>query len=211
MINRTKYILPITEYFPEPQEKDLVMLHFTAGSSAVGAFATFKTVPGKVGTSYIAERDAMVYEIFPPWAWAYHLGMTGNNPGYINDRRSIGIEIVNPGPLVRGGNTLKTTYGTAWCDIGETNKYVQCPTWRGYNFFATFPDGQYQSLIELVRALCAEFKIPKVIPPADKLTTFDPAFFGKWKGIASHQNFRSDKSDIGPAFDWARFEKGIAA
>lgn len=32
----------------------------------------------------------------------------------------------------------------------------------------------------------------------------DPHTFEGYQGLATHANFRSDKWDIGPAFDWDR-------
>lgn len=209
IINKTKYALPATDYFDEIQNKDLIELHFTAGSTAVGAFATFRNDPDKVATAFLVDIDSAAYELFHPGKWAYHLGMKKDNPGFIHDKRSIGIEIVNPGPLTRAGEWLKTWYGAGWCKIAETSKYVQVPTWRGYNYYATFTDGQYQTVIELTRELSSDFGIPRVIPPPEKRMQFDVPFFSKWKGIAGHQNFRLDKCDPGPAWDWDRFSKGL--
>jgi hypothetical protein len=53
-----------------------------------------------------------------------------------------------------------------------------------------------------VAYLCDRFSIAKSLPPASKLFEFDPVFFGSYRGVATHANFRQDKWDIGPAFDW---------
>ena len=32
----------------------------------------------------------------------------------------------------------------------------------------------------------------------------DVSFFSSFQGVVSHQNFRTDKWDLGPAFNWDR-------
>jgi N-acetyl-anhydromuramyl-L-alanine amidase AmpD len=218
IINTTRYALPESDYNLEVYKKNLIVLHFTAGSTAEGAYQTFRQ-PGRVGTPYIVDRDGLVYELFWPKMWGYHLGMSGNNPGFVHDKRSIGIEIVNVGPLKRVGDTMNwwppsdqrglPTFKTPYCKVSEAEKYKNGGTYRGYSYFASFTEAQADSVGKLVRKLCLDFEIPAIIPPPEKLTAYDPGFFGKWSGIASHQNFRSDKSDIGSAWDWAYFEKGL--
>ena len=47
------------------------------------------------------------------------------------------------------------------------------------------------------------FAIPKRLPALAQRTVADPAgYFKDFSGIASHQNFRADKFDVGPAFPW---------
>ncbi len=213
-IDSKRFILPPSQYVAEVQKKDLVMLHFTAGSSAVGAFSQFASTPERVATPYIVDRDGSVYELFPAEMWAWHLGQQDMNPGYRNDKRSVAIEIVNVGPLKRQGDQLMwwpNSFGTYWCSMLETDKYrFSERSHRGFSYYAAFPESQFVAVCRLVKSLCLRFQIPAVVPPAEKRTAYDPMWFGKWSGIASHQNFRSDKSDIGPAWDWERFQREIA-
>jgi hypothetical protein len=55
-----------------------------------------------------------------------------------------------------------------------------------------------------VRHLCERFSIPKKLPAASKIEEFDVKFASGFKGVLSHQSFRRDKTDMGPAFDWNR-------
>jgi len=58
-------------------------------------------------------------------------------------------------------------------------------------------------LSPLVQMLRQRFVIPKRLPAAAQRTVADPAgYFKDFSGIASHQNFRADKFDVGPAFPW---------
>lgn len=212
VIDRTTFRLPTTEFANETSAKDLIMLHFTASSSAQSVFnawmAPVNGKPYRVATAYVVDRDGKIYEFFPPEKWAWHLGMTGNNPNSINDRRAVAIEIVNVGGLQEDAtnkdqlNWWPNNYKTRWCSKTEKDRYVKA-TYRGINYFAAFPGIQVTAVHDLVHHLAAKFNIPKTLPPAAKLNEFDPVFFSAYKGIASHQNYRPDKTDMGPAWNWS--------
>jgi N-acetyl-anhydromuramyl-L-alanine amidase AmpD len=203
-INRSMRLAP-GQFFTAREKKDLIVLHFTAGSTAAGAFQSWQSSPVEVGTAYILDTDGVVYEVFPPECWAYHLGIQGAaSEGHRHDKRSIGIEIVNPGGLVRRGDMLywwPRNYTASWCRVADTGQYVQAK-FRGIDYWATFGHAQSVSLIRLVNWLSATHDIPGKIPGEDIRGAFNPAAFAGFRGIASHQNFRADKTDIGPAFDW---------
>lgn len=209
-IDRTRFRLPSSQYFQQVYPKDLIVLHFTAGATAAGAHAAWLQSPVPVATAYIVDLNGAIYEIFDPKYWAYHLGIRGvANANWKHDRRSIGIEIVNVGPLrpdPKNPDQLNWwppsgEYKAAWCTRRDTTRYVQEP-YRGFDYFASFPQVQMASLKELVGSLCQTFNIPVKIPAHPRRTEFNPAFFAAYQGIAAHQNFRDDKVDIGPAFDW---------
>ena len=202
--NNTKFRLPETKYFNEVIPKDLILLHFTAGSTVSGAFNSWMQQV-KIGTPYIVDTDGTVYEIFDPKCWAYNLGCTGPKAqNHKHDKRSVAIETINMGPLKLVGDTLMSwpgNYTQKFCKVTETNKYVKT-SYRGFDYYQTFTPVQKASIVELVKKVSTDFNIPIVLPPADKLTVFDMDFFDTWKGVASHQNFRPDKYDIGPSWDW---------
>lgn len=211
-IDRTSFRLTSEQYFPQPQTKDLIVLHFTAGTSAAGAFSSWTTpIRGRqqrVATAYLVDLDGTIHELFPPTAWAYHLGMTERNEQWQHDRRSIGIEIVNPGPLKPDPkdpsqlNWYPRNFGVRWCSTSEPAKYVKTPPFRGYSHFAAFPAPQVEATHALVAELAQKYRIPTTIPPENKRAAYDAAYFASFRGIASHQNLRADKCDIGPAWDW---------
>jgi len=216
-INRSRFRLPAGQFFTEKPKKDLIVLHFTAGSSAKSAFDTWVGDAQHIAAAYLVDVDGTVYEVFDPTRWAYHLGVKGFN-GRL-DQRSIAIEIANVGLLrpatdkpevlnwwpPRRGQT--EPFGTQYCDKSQTDKYVQT-SYRGEQYFATFPPQQVQAIRLLLNDLCGRFAIPKTLPPKPKQFERDLDYFQDYSGIASHVNFRSDKWDIGPAFDWAAL--GIA-
>ncbi|MCS7043755.1 MAG: N-acetylmuramoyl-L-alanine amidase [Bryobacteraceae bacterium] len=195
-------------YWSQRVPKSLIVLHATASASARSVFEAWKSPSsGRVATAYVVERDGRIFEMFPPDCWAYHLGMKDRNPGHYNDRRSIGIEIVNPGPLrpdPDGGDSLNwwpKNFREPWCRLSEPEKFVR-RDYRGYGYWAAFTPEQEEAVRRLTEHLCRRFGIPRVLPPVSKRMMCDPDFFCRFAGIAAHQNFRADKLDVGPAWNW---------
>lgn len=212
-IDRTTHRLAVKEFHPVATPKDLVVLHFTAGRTARSAFDTWRNDPQRIATAYIVDVDGTILEVFPPEHWASHLGVKGTNN--LHDRRSIGIEIANVGPLqpAAGDATVlnfwpptvgtMATFGTRYCRMDETDKYIATP-FRGKRHFASYPDIQVDAVAALVQHLCERFSIPATLPSlADRFECDLPRFAG-FRGVCSHANFRTDKWDIGPAFPWDR-------
>lgn len=207
-IDSDTFRLPESSYFQQRVPKDLIVLHATASSTARSVFETWRSPANpRIATAYVVERDGRVYQMFPPACWAYHLGMRVRNPGHYNDRRSIGIEIVNPGPLrpdPDGGDTLNwwpENFRRPWCRIAEGHQYVQ-REYRGFKYYATYTPEQEESVRRLVVWLCQRFSIPRLLPHVSQRDVCDPDKFCRFRGIAAHQNFRPDKLDVGPAWNW---------
>jgi N-acetyl-anhydromuramyl-L-alanine amidase AmpD len=212
-VDRTTLVLPSREIVAQTTRKDLIVLHFTAGRSARSAFDTWRSDPRHIATSYIVELDGTVFEVFPPSFWASHLGIS--NSKSVHDRRSIGIEIVNVGPLQRSTDDpsalnwwpRKTReapeFTTKFCGLDENDKYVET-AYRGKSHFARYPDAQVDAVARLVQGLCEQFSIPATLPALARRFECDVNGFAGYKGVCSHANFRQDKWDIGPAFPWDR-------
>lgn len=190
-------------YYKVKSEKSKIVLHFTAGfiQPDIGEL----TRETKVSVAYVLARSGDLYELFDPEFWSYHLGAKAAGGNTKMSKSSIGIEVSNVGPLTLDNNTgfLNTWSGRAYCSLDQTEAYVYIPDgFRGYNYFATFTTEQYKVLDSLITDLCREYNILRKLPsPADRVKkwTSDPG-----DGIWSHQNFRQDKVDIGPGFDWSR-------
>jgi N-acetyl-anhydromuramyl-L-alanine amidase AmpD len=205
-----KYTLSTECYIPTVQKKDMIVLHFTAGQSGVSAAKWFATRKDCVSTPYVIESDGTVLQLYDPKYWSYHLGIKGT---HAQDRRSIGIEIANMGPLRLNNGKLYSwpnNYTQKFCTLDQTDRYVGA-TYRGFDYYAAYTPAQLQSVAQLVRMLCDQFSIPHVTPDPARREQFDFVYFSQFKGITSHQNFRSDKFDVGPAFDWTIFDLPVSA
>ena len=119
------------------------------------------------------------------------------------------IEIVNVGPLMMKGDNMcfwppvdihgNATFGTPFCKVSETNRYVKLPTlYRTYQYLAAFTPEQLAIIPEFVNDICERNKMPKKLAPLAKRYEYDPAFFDGFKGVMCHTNWRPDKTDLAP-------------
>jgi N-acetyl-anhydromuramyl-L-alanine amidase AmpD len=202
-----------TYYNAEAFPKERVVLHFTTGYIRGDVWMLTKPKPDpatRVSVAFILARDGNIYNLFNSRSWAYHLGPTavgGNTP---MSRSSIGVEISNIGPLVPQGQSLTTTTSQdVYCHLNESIYYRRA-SYRGFNYYASFTEAQYNSLITLLRYLTARFNIPRrFLPLASRYETRND--IANFRGIVSHVNFRADKFDIGPALEWDRVIRGVTA
>lgn len=186
-------------YYKTKTKKNKIVLHFTAGilHGDIGELTR-----QHVSVPYVVARNGTIYELFHPDYWSYSMGPGATGGNTTQSKGSIGIEISNYGPLKKEGDVLKTIYGKVYCTLLQTDAYVKVDDFRGYQYFATYTNAQYKSVDSLITNLCRKYDILRKLPrPFERDITFkeDPG-----EGIWSHQNFREDKLDVGPAFLWNR-------
>jgi N-acetylmuramoyl-L-alanine amidase len=202
-------------FYEDVFPKERIVIHHTAGYLK-GDIAQLSRQGSEVSVPFVIARSGHIYNLWASKYWSYHLGPGAVGGNSAMSQRSIGIEISNIGFLrKKTGGILHTSYGTndVYCSETETAFYQKLPTsYRGERYYAKFTNAQYNSLILLLRFLTARYKIPRtLIPPVKRFEVFGSAAEAEgFKGICSHVNFRaSGKWDIGPAFDWAKVEKGL--
>lgn len=210
-IDQQRFRLTTRDYFQDVFPKDLIVLRYTAGSTARSAYDTWMKAPEAVATAYLVDLDGAIYECFDPKFWAYHLGVSAPARSHRDHKRSIGIELTCVGPLrpdpvnANQLNWWPANYRTKYCLKSETAKYVQ-RKFRGYDYHATFTPAQVAQTVQLVRHLCDRFGVPKRIPPPAKRQEekADFAYAASFQGVISHQTFSDNRVDIGPAWDWSQ-------
>ena len=203
--NTFEHNLPTGDYWKEEFNKEIIVLHYTAGYTWQGAYNTFK-LPGRIATPFIIDKEGPKYivKLFDEKYWSYHLGIKDEklSKNWINDKRSIGIEIVN--------------IGTVWNEDGQWRDYVQrmkkvgsTPEQdivksknRDADGNVKFPEKQVDAVCDLVNYLCDKWNIPRQVPK-DKMSVQLPQIT-EFKGITTHQMFRQDKYDMGVAWPWER-------
>lgn len=204
-------------YYKEETEKERIVLHFTVGNLR----GDLTTLMGEdhVSVPYLIARDGTIYQLFDPKYWSYHLGQGAIGGNQVESKKTIGIELSNYGPLRlnRAYPKLDTVYSTAakpdvYCDLKDEAQFMRVPDgFRGYTFFASHTDAQYNALNALIDYLTERFDIDRFFLPESErydVVRDVPDF----SGIVSHINYRqSGKWDIGPAFDWNRIIQGITA
>lgn len=200
-------------YEDEKNEKTQIVLHHTAGYLK-GDLAALTRKDFRVSTTFLIARNGTILNLFPWDRWSYHLGpgaVGGNEPGA---KRTVGIELSNIGWLQEVNGKLCSPYSKTdvYCDLSETQYYTELETpYRGKQYFATFTDEQYESLIVVLRFLTNQFDIPNVfLPENERFVLGSNPALPQFKGITSHVNYQaSGKWDISPAFDWKRLIEGV--
>lgn len=197
-------------YFKDIFTKKKIILHYTAGYLK-GDIATLTT--NHVSVPFVIGRNGKIYNLFASKYCSFHLGPGASGGNTAMSKSTIGIELSNIGPLKKIGNHLVSTYrdDDVYCSLDETDYYTHLPNaYKNYNYFATFTNAQYESLILLLKFLTEKYNIPKtMVTLSDRYSKMTDSVFTNYNGIASHVNCRTDKTDIGPAFDWDRIVQGI--
>ena len=188
--------------------KSKIVIHFTAGYLK-GDIATLTQPGNHVSVPFVIARSGDIYNLWASKYWSYHLGKNAVGGNTEMSSKTIAIEISNIGCLKKSGNNLVTTYSNTdvYCSLDEITFYAKVPAYRGFEYFATFTQAQYHSLKLLLKFLSNKYNIPYTFLPTNKrFNLFTPAEASSFKGICTHVNFRADKWDIGPAFDWSKIE-----
>lgn len=192
-----------TYYYRDIIKKDQIVLHHTAGV-LMGDIGALTQPNNHVSTAYVIARSGVVYELFDPAAYSYHLGPNATGGNSVRSQKTIAIEISNIGQLREDAaqpGVLIDAYNKPYCYKKDTEFYVERP-FRGYKYYATYTEEQYKSLDSLLLNLCRKFAIPHTfLPEGQRLLhqTKIPA-----AGIVSHVNYRTDKTDVSTAFDFSK-------
>lgn len=157
---------------------DTIVIHYTAGpyQSSLNTLVNPKV---KASAHVLVDRDGSITQLIPFNEIAWHAGDSSyaGRSGY--NKYSIGIEIVNSGPLTKSGNVYRSWFGSAYnpSDVIEAVHRNQSTAkyWHVYT----------AEQIEAVRELCAEL-----------IETYPEI-----KQILGHEEIApSRKTDPGPAF-----------
>lgn len=203
--NTSMALMP-SNYFQAVYPKRNIVLHHTVSSSARSALTWWKTTPERVATAFVIDKDGTIHQAFDPKYWAYHLGLKTNRNTELN-RCSIGIEIVNEGPIQQINGKPYWNFGPANRGSAYTGEIVETPKWRGFTQWAKYTDEQYEAVGNLIWYLLIKFKLPASIYTGTDLNGIAPDI----ATIYSHRNVRLDKTDLSPAFDMLRIENRLKA
>lgn len=188
-------------YYKKEHEKKRIVLHATHGYLS-GDVANLSK--HHVSTAYLIARNGQVYELFDPKYWSYHIGPLRNSwtTNTRESQQTIAIELSNMGDL-REHETkpeiLLDAWGFPYC-MKENEQYYMEQEYKGHSYWATYTNEQYKSLDSLLLWLCRKYDILHHFLPPEKrmdLITREPRV-----GIVAHVNYRRDKVDVSPAFNW---------
>ena len=197
-------IRPVKEdyFYPTKTIKDSIVLHFTAGvlTGDISALTT-----NHVSVPYVVARDGTIYELFDPHYWAYHLGSSKFYGNQDRSSKTIGIEISNIGPLtLKDDGILYDIYNKGYCKLEDADFFNKVD-YRGYHYFASYTEAQYASVQKLLEQLTEKFKIAYEFVAPEKRFEFSKSV--PHKGIVTHANYRGDKFDLAPNFDFEKIQQ----
>ena len=202
-------------YYEGPTEKSLIVLHHTAGyGNAKMVVDVFNARTDRVSTHFVLEKGGTFDQLYGYGAWGYHLGIDitpfqrAGLPDYINhNKTSIGIEIINIGPLEKGPDgKFRDTVGKRIYKEGEVSISVdangnQAP-YKGYLYWEKFPPAQIAGLEHLLRDIISKHPKCKIkynykdCFPAHGTESVN-AIKGV-PGIYTHNSFKQQKVDVAP-------------
>jgi hypothetical protein len=207
------HLLEDGEYYKEVVPKDILVIHHTAGGHrpdwTIHGWEHDKAKNGgklTVATAYVIggisttdgnkAYDGAIYRAYDDKYWAHHLGLKTANNVELN-KRSIGIEICNYGPLTKTKDGVFLNYVNKAVPADMVGELTT--PFRGFKYYHKYTDKQLASLKELIVDIARRH--PKInIKSGLKNTSFelnDQALKGIG-GLWSHSSYRSDKFDCWP-------------
>lgn len=201
------------EYIHGPTDKFFVFLHHTAGGN--NPFATIRNwnndTRGRIATQFVVggpsktgnlSHDGEVVQCFPDEAWAYHLGK--NNCSLLHPH-SIGIEICNYGWLREENGSFFTYVNSV---LPEDQVIDLGFSFRGYRYYHKYSEAQIEAVSNLLQEIARRH--PQVNlhaglhdwlaqqSPAEAFDFKEEACNGSVRGLLTHANTRTDKTDCSP-------------
>ena len=203
-----KYFLPKSEYIAGPTQKEYLFLHHTAGwhnpYKTVDAWATDDR--GTIATEFVLggpsikgnddRYDGELVQCLPQGGYGWHLGKNGSQ--YMHTH-SVGIEVCNFGWAEDGKNYVNIPI--------IPDQLVTLPqSFREHSQWHAYSDKQIETLrlfilwiaerdsIDVRAGLVAEIREKG----ANAFEFNEDAFYGRIKGMWTHTNTRTDKTDLFP-------------
>ncbi|HTV24070.1 MAG TPA: N-acetylmuramoyl-L-alanine amidase [Polyangiaceae bacterium] len=154
----------------DPIEPWLIVIHYTANQSAAETVSWFQSPQSKVSAHLVVDLDGSITQMVPFNRRAAHAGTSRWRGKEGCNRFSIGIEIVNPGPLRRlSDGTFADLRGKRW-----EGKVVHAHHDNGnpeYELWAAYPEAQLSAVTEACRALVQAYPISEIVGHYDVAPT----------------------------------------
>jgi len=213
-----QYRLPDGEYVKQETNKEWIFLHHTAGRSnpkkTIDHWASDQR--GRVGTHYViggvqstldlnnlseedSKHNGKILQAIGDEYWAYHLGAVRSSKMH---RGSISIEICSAGYLTQADNKFYTWYGA------EVHASQVCrleTSYKDHKYYHKYSNAQIKSLKALLLLLSDKHAIDLKSGISDMIRKSNNAFdyneaanMGNIKGILTHGQVRTGKSDVFP-------------
>ena len=192
-IENHKLISAIPDFRPEfqadewggPLKPEILVIHYAVTESA-GATARVLDARQYVSCHLTIDSTGRVIQQVPFDRIAYHAGKSSYRGRQDVGRFSIGIEVSNPGPLVKAADGYATTYGKRWTGGVVEAWHKNDKGHNGWKYWAEYSQTELDLCAHIATLLKLEYGLTDVVGHDE---------------IAPGR-----KSDPGPAFpmDWLR-------
>lgn len=173
------------------RETKFLVIHYTGGESAKGAIEWLRSPAAKASAHLVIDQQGQVTQLVDLDTVAWHVGTSAWQGEQALNLCSIGIELVNPGPLA---SARKGSYGSTKRMYGKDELILASPLHGGAaRAWAKYPDIQVATALAVSRALHAVYGFSDVV------------------GHDQVAMPRGRKMDPGPAFDMAQFRARVLA
>jgi len=155
-----------------------LVIHYTVVTTATGTVQAFKNSAVRASAHLVLDLDGTFIQMVPFNRKAWHAGKSqwAGRSG-CNDF-TLGIEVVNPGPLIQRGSGFVDVNNRAWHGevVEARHKNGRAP----YKFWAAYDPRQLDALREIGPALVATYRLRDVVGhddiAPDRKTDPGPAF-----------------------------------
>ncbi len=155
---KDKNFYPLAKYQPDPdmggalKEQRFVIFHHTCSYNLKDTASYFKNEG--VDIHFLVGHDGTVIQMVPLNRSAAHAGASSWD-GYSSlNNYSIGVEVVNIGPLTKKGEKFFDCYGREWKGAVRKRKG------QGYEFWEPFTEAQEKACMEIAWYCHSVLKIP---------------------------------------------------
>ena len=188
------------QYLPATRNKFSLWYHHTVSSSWLSSWNWWNQTKTRVGTAYLVGSKGQVVECFNPEAFAYHLGIKGDDN--FHERHGVGIEVVSMGRLTKKGNKFYDAYKQI---VPEVEVCKLKKLFRGNRYYQKITKAQIIAVVKLTAELLIRFPGITLPDNFDKIFDFDQSVIDYRKpGIYAHSKVRKDKDDIFPQPDFIK-------
>jgi len=139
---------------------DTIVMHYTAGPFKP-ALNTLTNPRVRASAHVILDRDGSITQLVPFNIEAWHAGKSSYGSRDGMNQYSIGIEMVNSGPLTKSGNVYRSWFGSAFnpSDVIEaTHRNETQP-----RFWHTYTEEQIQTAYELCQVIMDNYGIKFIL------------------------------------------------
>jgi uncharacterized UPF0160 family protein len=196
MIDNKSFKLPAKSYISTETGKSQIILAHTFNHDMRHFNGWLHRNNGnyKKTASYTISQSGIIYEHFDP---KYYSRFFKN---YEQNLKSVVILIENDGWLIK--DSEKNQFLTWIGDIYKEPTKVVEKRWRGFNYWSSYTDKQFESAIDLVKLLCDRFCIPlNAISHNTKVEGLND-----YNGVLYKSNLEKHYTDLSPSWNSELFK-----